>query len=248
MSKADAQLDPEMGVAGEKVVAAAEAPRKVVQEEDPRLRWAFVRKVYCILALQFAATAAIAVVAWVVRPIPLFFATGSVAAWLVFVAILLCPLIVMWPMLKYRERHPVNLLLLGLFTLCESVTIAVCSSTFFGKVILQATILTAVAVIGLTIFTFWAAHRGHDFSFMDPFLTTSIFVLLAYLIIQICFPLGSAGMTIYGLIATMVFSAFVIFDTHQLIKRHTYNEYVVAAISLYLDVINLFMAQLSLSA
>lgn len=35
-------------------------------------------------------------------------------------------------MLKYREKHPVNLLLLGLFTLCESLTIAVCSSTFLG--------------------------------------------------------------------------------------------------------------------
>jgi FtsH-binding integral membrane protein len=33
----------------------------------------------------------------------------------------------------------------------------------------------------------------------------------------------------------------------MLLKRHTYNEYVVAAITLYLDVINLFMAQMSLS-
>jgi len=46
-------------------------------------------------------------------------------------------------------------------------------------------------------------------------------------------------MTIYGFLATLVFSGFIIFDTHMLLKRHTYNEYVVAAISLYLDVINL---------
>ena len=54
-------------------------------------------------------------------------------------------------------------------------------------------------------------------------------------------------MTIYGFLATLVFSGFIVYDTHMLLKRHTYNEYVVAAISLYLDVINLFMAQLSLS-
>uniref|UniRef100_A0A0D3HND2 Uncharacterized protein n=1 Tax=Oryza barthii TaxID=65489 RepID=A0A0D3HND2_9ORYZ len=257
MSKAEAAAagdaakpDPEMGVAGEKEVVAEKAParRKVAaEEEDPRLRWAFVRKVYCILALQFAVTAAIAVVAWAVRPIPRFFAAGSLASWLVYLAILLCPFIVLWPMLKYREKHPVNLLLLGLFTLCESLTIAVCSSTFLGKVVLQAAILTAAAVIGLTIFTFWAAHRGHDFTFMYPFLAASLLVLLAYLIIQICFPLGRAGMTIYGCLATVLFSAFIVFDTNQLIKHHTYNEYVIAAISLYLDVINLFMAQLSFS-
>jgi len=58
---------------------------------------------------------------------------------------------------------------------------------------------------------------------------------------------GRVGITIYGFLATLVFSGFIIFDTHMLLKRHTYNEYVVAAISLYLDVINLFMAQMSLS-
>lgn len=103
MSKAEAAAagdaakpDPEMGVAGEKEVVAEKAParRKVAaEEEDPRLRWAFVRKVYCILALQFAVTAAIAVVAWAVRPIPRFFAAGSLASWLVYLAILLCPFI-----------------------------------------------------------------------------------------------------------------------------------------------------------
>ena len=59
--------------------------------------------------------------------------------------------------------------------------------------------------------------------------------------------MGRVGITIYGFLATLVFSGFIIFDTHMLLKRHTYNEYVVAAIALYLDVINLFMAQMSLS-
>lgn len=54
-------------------------------------------------------------------------------------------------------------------------------------------------------------------------------------------------MTIYGFLATLLFSGFIVFDTNMLLKRHTYNEYVVAAISLYLDIINLFMAQMSIS-
>jgi len=54
-------------------------------------------------------------------------------------------------------------------------------------------------------------------------------------------------MTIYGFLATLVFSGFIVYDTRMLLKRHTYNEYMVAAISRYLDVINLFMAQMSLS-
>jgi len=153
----------------------------------------------------------------------------------------------MFPMLKYREKHPRNLVLLALFTLCCSLSIAVSASTTFGTVVLQATILTASSVVGLTLFTFLAVKRGYDFSFTFPFLFTSLLVLLVYITIQICFPLGRVAMTIYGFLATVVFSGFIVYDTNMLLKRHTYNEYVVAAISLYLDVINLFMAQMSLS-
>nr|CAB3503186.1 unnamed protein product [Digitaria exilis] len=229
--------------------AEAEAPtKKVAEEEDPRLRWAFVRKVYAILSLQFALTAAVSIVACYVRAIPRFFVDGPAAAvWPVFIFILLSPLIAMIPMLKYREKHPTNLVLLGVFTLCCSLSIAVSTSTTLGSVVLQSAILTAVSVVGLTLFTFWAVKKGYEFTFMFPFLFTCLHVLLVYIIIQIFFPLGRVGMTIYGLLATLVFSGFIVFDTHMLLKRHTYNEYVIAAISLYLDVINLFMAQMSLS-
>ncbi|CAD6256581.1 unnamed protein product [Miscanthus lutarioriparius] len=238
--------------AAEPKTAAAEqqasAAKKVAEEEDPRLRWAFVRKVYSILSLQFAFTAAVAAVACLVHPIPRFFAYGPPAAvWPTFIVILVSPFIVMFPMLKYREKHPRNLVLLALFTLCCSLSIAVSASTTLGTVVLQATILTAAAVVGLTLFTFWAVKRGYDFSFTFPFLFTSLLVLLVYITIQICFPLGRVAMTIYGFLATLVFSGFIVYDTHMLLKRHTYNEFVVAAISLYLDVINLFMAQMSLS-
>ena len=74
--------------------AAKPAARKVAEEEDPRLRWAFVRKVYAILALQFALTAAVSVAACLVRAVPRFFATGPAAAvWPVFIGILVSPLI-----------------------------------------------------------------------------------------------------------------------------------------------------------
>ncbi|PVH34432.1 hypothetical protein PAHAL_8G217600 [Panicum hallii] len=243
---------PAADAAGKAAPAAAEEAakptRKVAEEADPRLRWAFVRKVYAILSLQFALTAAVSVAACLVRAVPRFFATGSPAAvWPVFIGILVSPLIVMFPMLKYREKHPTNLVLLGVFTLCCSLSIAMTTSTSLGRVVLQSAILTAVAVLGLTLFTFWAVKKGYDFTFMFPFLFTCVNVLLVYLVIQIFFPLGRFGITIYGFLATLVFSGFIVYDTHMLLKRHTYNEYVVAAISLYLDVINLFMAQMSLS-
>ncbi|GJN04519.1 hypothetical protein PR202_ga22073 [Eleusine coracana subsp. coracana] len=218
-------------------------PRKVAEEDDPRLRWAFVRKVYCILALQCALTAGISAAACFVRPVPRFFEHGPPAArWPVVIAMTSSH-----PS-SYRAKHPVNLLLLVLFTLCCSLMMAFAVSTTLGKVVLQAAVLTTAAVISLTIFTFWAAMKGLDFTFLPAFLSTSLDVLLVYLLIQVYVPLGTVGITVFGYIGTLIFSGYIIYDTSLLLKRYTYDEYVIAAISLYLDIINLFMAQISLSS
>jgi protein lifeguard len=77
-----------------KAPAAAVKKVTVAEADDPRLRWAFVRKVYCILALQFAFTAGVAAAACYVRAVPRFFARGRPAAvWPVFIAVLVSPLI-----------------------------------------------------------------------------------------------------------------------------------------------------------
>jgi FtsH-binding integral membrane protein len=51
---------------------------------------------------------------------------------------------------------------------------------------------------------------------------------------------------IYGALAALIFSGYIVYDTDNIIKRFTYDEYVWAAVSLYLDVINLFLALLTL--
>lgn len=55
-----------------------------------------------------------------------------------------------------------------------------------GKVILEAVILTAVLVVSLTLYTFWAAKRGQDFNFLGPFLFGAIIVLMVFALIQVC--------------------------------------------------------------
>ncbi|KAM3335682.1 hypothetical protein ACQJBY_029901 [Aegilops geniculata] len=117
---------------------------------------------------------------------------------------------------------------------------------FIGKVILEAAILTTVIVFSLTAYTFWAVKRGKDFSFLGPFLFASLIMLLVFGFIQILFPLGKLSHMIYGALAALIFSGYIVYDTDNIIKRYTYDEYVWAAASVYLDIINLFMALLNL--
>ena len=53
------------------------------------------------------------------------------------------------------------------------------------KVILEAWGLTTVIFISLTLYTFWAARRGQDFSFLGPFLFAALIVLLGFSLIQV---------------------------------------------------------------
>lgn len=60
------------------------------------------------------------------------------------------------------------------------------NSMLAGKVILEAFVLTGVLVVSLTLYTFWAAKRGHDFNFLGPFLFGAVIVLMLFAVIQVC--------------------------------------------------------------
>lgn len=51
---------------------------------------------------------------------------------------------------------------------------------------------------------------------------------------------------IYGGLGALIFAGYLVYDTDNLIKRYTYDQYVWAAVALYLDIINLFLSLLTL--
>lgn len=212
--------------------------------ESPELRWAFIRKIYSILALQLLITIAVAAVVVTARPVALFFSTTG-AGLALYIIIIITPFIVLWPLYYYHQTHPVNYFLLGLFTVSLAVIVGLTCAFTNGKVILESVILTAAVVISLTLYTFWAARRGHDFNFLGPFLFGAIFVLIIFALIQVLFPLGKISVMIYGCLASIIFCGYIIYDTDNLIKRYSYDEYIFASVALYLDIINLFLSLLT---
>ncbi|MQL86929.1 hypothetical protein Taro_019466 [Colocasia esculenta] len=231
------------GKAGDVEDGGAAQPLYPMMLERPELRWAFIRKVYSIVTVQVLLTVAVAAVVVNVRPVALFFVSSG-AGLAIYILIILTPFIVLWPLYHYYQRHPVNFLLLGIYTVSLSFAVGLTCAFTSGKVILEAAILTSVVVVSLTLYTFWAARRGYDFSFLGPFLFGVLLVLLVFGFIQIFFPLGRISTMIYGVVVAIVFCGYIIYDTDNLIKRYSYDEYIWAAIQLYLDIINLFLALL----
>lgn len=213
--------------------------------DEISLRWAFIRKIYSILTIQLLLTIAVASVVVFVRPIA-HFIVSTPAGLALYIFAIIFPLILIWPLYYYSQKHPVNYILLATFTAFMGFSVGLTCAFTAGKVILESAILTAVVVVSLTLYTFWAAKRGHDFSFLAPILFAGFMVLLVFILIQIFIPLGRLSHMIYGALASIIFSGFIIYDTDNLIKRYTYDQYIWAAVALYLDVINLFLSLLTL--
>ncbi|XP_051141572.1 protein LIFEGUARD 4-like [Andrographis paniculata] len=226
-------------------VETGQRPLYPTMLESPELRWSFIRKVYSIICVQLLLTIAVAAVVISVHPVKHFFAATR-AGLVLYIVLIFVPLIVLFPLHYYHQKHPVNYILLSLFTVSLAFVVGLACAFTKGKVILLAAILTAAVVISLTMYTFWAARKGKDFSFLGPFLFGALIVLLLFAFIQILFPLGKISVMIYGCLAAIIFCGYIVYDTDNLIKRYNYDEYIWAAVALYLDIINLFMALLTI--
>lgn len=204
---------------------------------ENQLRWGFIRKVYGILAAQIVLTTVVSAATVLYAPInELLRGNSGLLLFLIFT-----PFILLWPLHIYQQKHPLNFIFLGLFTASMSLTVGVSCANTEGRIVLEALILTSAVVAALTGYTFWAAKKGKDFSFLGPILFTSLFILVLTGFIQVFFPLGSTTTAIYSAIGAIIFSGYIVYDTDNLIKRFTYDEYIWASVTLYLDVLNLFL-------
>ncbi|PWA65455.1 bax inhibitor-1 family protein [Artemisia annua] len=165
--------------------------------ESPELRWGFIRKVYVIVTIQLLLTVAGgALVVKFDHPIVRFFSTTTGGLISVDMGFLRCTVLFM--LFCFHKSHPLNYVLLAIFTISLALPIGLACSFTHGKVILEAAILTTVMVVSLTLFTFWGAKRGHDFSFLGPFLFAALNMLIVFGLIQIFFPMGKITHMIYG--------------------------------------------------
>jgi len=77
---------------------------------------------------------------------------------------------------------------------------------------------------------------------MFPFLYGALWLVVILGFVQIFFTFSkTADLLLAGAIA-IVFCGFIIFDTYNIMHRLSPEEYVMASIDLYLDILNLFLA------
>jgi len=107
----------------------------------------------------------------------------------------------------------------------------------------QAFMTTAVTFVALTGYTFISRR---DFSFLKGFVWTGLVAMIVLgLSNYFFFESPMLQMTLSG-VGVLLFSAFILYDTSNILRDYPNNEYIAAALTLYLDVFLLFQHILSL--
>jgi len=142
-----------------------------------------------------------------------------------------------------RHRVPWNFVVLGIFTAFESVTLGLVSSTVKSSAVLQALVITTLIFGGLTMYTL---QSKRDFSGMGPWLMGGLMTLIGVGFVGFFIPYSNTMELVMAAGGSLLFSGFIIFDTQMILRRYSTDEYIAASVSLYLDVINLFLEILRL--
>lgn len=161
--------------------------------------------------------------------------------WVAFALVFVC-LISMACCDSVRRTFPTNFIFLGIFTLAESFLLGVTSSVYESTAVMMAVGITAAVCLALTLFAF---QTKWDFTAMGGVLLCAAVILLLFGIISI-FVRSQILTLVYASIGALIFSMYLVYDTQLMMGgKHKYSispeEYIFAALNLYLDVINIFI-------
>lgn len=138
-----------------------------------------------------------------------------------------------------RKSYPTNLLFLSCFTAMEAYSISVVTSFYDARVVVQALVITLGIFVALTVF---ACQTKYDFTHWMPYLFGALWLLIIFGFMAAFFPYHSGVELVYAGVGALIFSGYVLVDTQLIMRHYHVEEEIAASISLYLDIINLFLS------
>eukprot|EP00933_Yihiella_yeosuensis_P082097 TRINITY_DN9585_c0_g1_i2.p1 TRINITY_DN9585_c0_g1~~TRINITY_DN9585_c0_g1_i2.p1 ORF type:complete len:252 (+),score=36.97 TRINITY_DN9585_c0_g1_i2:87-842(+) len=217
------------------------------------VRHGFIKKVYGILSVQLCLTTAVAAMVMNYAESAMYENPGLVqfmifmsafATLAISFVFMCCP--------DTMRKTPTNYALLSVFTLAEAVLIGFICVQYTASSVLMVFGITAVMVIGLSVF---AMQTKYDFTGLMPYLFCALLAFCAFgFMLTIASFCGLAGTgafktmnLLYAACGAFLFSCYLVMDTQMIVGgkhtryQFTVDDYCMAAINLYLDIINIFI-------
>jgi FtsH-binding integral membrane protein len=142
---------------------------------------------------------------------------------------------------RARTQFPMNIGMVLLFNFVMGVMISP-ALFIYGRtqpgLIGQAAVLTLGAFGILTLYAFVSRR---DFSAWGSFLIVGLWVLIGTMLLNMFFRNAAVDLWLAS-VSVLLFSGLLVFDTWRLRNHYGPDEYVGAAVQIYLDLLNMFMA------
>ncbi|XP_047517228.1 protein lifeguard 2-like [Pieris napi] len=231
-------LDPHFG---------EDVPKNLLDFSESSIRRGFIRKVYALVMCQLLVTMGFISIFVFYKPTQLFVETHTYIIWTSFVVVFVT-IIAMACCESARRKAPNNFIFLFIFTVAMSIPLGFVSSKFQVKEVFIALGVTATICLALTIFAF---QTKWDFTLCGGWLIAALTVLVTFGFMMLFLPYNNKLNLLYSGVGVLLFSMYLVYDTQIMMGgEHRYSispeEYVFAALNIYLDIINIFIRILRL--
>ena len=218
-----------------KTEALCKTPTFIPVNEVP-IRNHFIAKVYSLLSCQLLLTFSTVCTCMFVPVVSQFVMSApelNICAMIFQITTLLL-------LYCYQQKHPQNICLLFLFTFCVSYNIAYTCVLYDANTIIATAV--GITFVDFIFLTCYVLYSKKDFEFIRGGLCVGASTMLIFCLLTFLFPaLFSLTGSICGIFGSILFSGFVLYDTSQIIHHMDIDDYVVASVQLYLDIINIFL-------
>ena len=178
--------------------------------------------------------------------------TPAIQSWLMVTAVLtivfVCGIVCCE---KCAKSVPTNYIVLFSFTACEAVMLGLTCLFVNASAVGLAAAMTALVTAGLTVY---AVTTKTDYSAMGGYFFAALLTLIVFGFVGSIFSMFFHVpwlQNVYAGCGCLVFSMYIVYDTQLIVgsigngERHGqfqigYDDYVFAALNIYLDIINLF--------
>lgn len=170
----------------------------------------------------------------------LFSFAGSMSMMFVFIC---CP--------QTMRQTPLNYVIGLVFTIFKSLLIGFICINYSLDSILLAVGITALIVVSLSLF---ACQTTYDFTGMGPYLFVASLVVMAFgFFFMLSSWMGFGGLgafktmnLVYSVMGAMLMSCYIVYHTQLIVggkhqRQFTVDDYAIAAINLYIDIVQLFL-------
>ena len=196
------------------------------------IRKGFILKVFGILMMQIIVMiATIAIVKYTIVGNLLFNSY-------VFLVIYFLTFILLCVLMFVRQRHPTNLIVFSMFTVSLSSMIGLVFYTLTDRIFF----VTMVGLLVMLTAIMWFCNRSlDDFTFCKTFGVVFSCATATSLVSGIFFKASYWHSHLWPGVTTMLFGTWIIWDIVAIQIDLTPDEYIIGAVDIYLDIVNLIL-------